>query len=160
MIELILKYLSVAGLASLKMVPAVALAGSENLSAAETFFSLVAGGITGVSVFTYFGKKIRDAIQNFRNKRTKKKVLTKNKIRRMRLIIKIWRRFGILGVAFLTPPFFSPPIGPAIAIAFGERPKRIIIFLSISVILWSFGFAILEETLLNLFHDPAPDTGN
>lgn len=140
------------GLSAVKVVPGAILAGTYEMTALEAFISISVGGIIGVAVFTYFGKQIRDLIQRSRSKGKERKHPDKKKIKRLRKLVTIWRKYGIIGVAFLTPPFLSPPGGTAIAIAFGEKPYRIILYLGASVIAWALGFALLEEQILGLFH--------
>lgn len=144
----ILEFISVIALSAFKIVPGYALAkGGYDMSILETFLSVGLGGILGISIYTYFGARIRDYFQKRKKETTEKKKLDKKKIRRLRLVIKIWRRFGIWGIAFLTPPILSPPIGTAISLAFGEKPNRIMLYLGVSCILWAFAFAFFGDLI-------------
>ena len=90
------------------------------------------GGILGVVIFAYFGEKIRAW---FNKKRKKKQKQLKE------WHIKLWNKLGLIGTAFLTPPILSPPIGVAIALAFGTKPSKIVLYNTLSMIFWSFFFA-------------------
>ena len=65
--------------------------------------------------------------------------------------MKVWKKYGIIGIAFLTPPLISPPFGAIIAVAFREPRPRIIAFLATGVVLWSALFALLGDQVLALF---------
>lgn len=102
------------------------------------------GGITGVVVFTYFGKSISGWVSR-RFKRSKPL-----SFKRRRMIVSNWQRYGILGVAILTP-FISPPIAVAIALAFDTHHVRhIIAYFSSSIAIWSLLFAVFQETFSKL----------
>jgi membrane protein DedA with SNARE-associated domain len=141
----ILEFLSVAGLSALKVIPGAALAVVYELSPIEIFLTLFIGGMAGIFAFSYFGTRIRD----WRKRRRMQKGIQKPyKIRRIRRIMRIWRKFGLAGVALLTPPMISPPFGAIIAVAFGERLERILIFMAVSMAIWAGLFALLGNQIL------------
>lgn len=141
----ILEWLSVSGLAALKVLPAGALAIAYKMTAIEIFLSLFIGGMGGITFFAFAGTWLRK-----RRKSRKKSVHDRKKIRRARKYLRFWKKYGIYGVALLTPPMLSPPIGTAIAVAFGEKRKRLLIFMAISMALWAGLIAILGEELTDL----------
>ena len=63
-----------------------------------------------------------------------KKIFTKFN----RRVIRIKHRFGLTGIAILTPIFLSIPIGAFLAERFYKDKKKVIIYLSISAISWCF----------------------
>ncbi|WP_375562890.1 hypothetical protein ACE193_10315 [Bernardetia sp. OM2101] len=97
----------------------------------ETVLITVLGMMTSVVIFTFFGIAIRNWF--FIAFKRKRKVFSK----RSRRIVKIWRKYGIIGVAFLTPVLFSPIVGTLISISFGERKERIFFHMLWSAILWA-----------------------
>lgn len=97
----------------------------------ETVLITVLGMMASVIIFTFFGISIRNWY--FRNFRKKRKIFSK----RSRNIVRIWRKYGIIGVAFLTPVLFSPIVGTLIAVSFGEDKKRIFFHMLWSAILWA-----------------------
>ena len=101
----------------------------------ETVLITVLGMMTSVIIFTYFGLAIRNWF--FIAFKRKRKVFTK----RNRRLVKIWRKYGIIGVAFMTPLFFSPVGGTLIAVSFGEKKERIFFHMLWSAILWAGVFA-------------------
>ncbi len=54
-----------------------------------------------------------------------------------RNIVRVWNKRGLIGVAFLTPVLFSPIGGALIAISFGERKKKIILYMFLSACFWA-----------------------
>ncbi len=103
------------------------------------------GGITGNIIFTNLSAAILKWIEKYREKRNiRKKVFTKT----TRRMIRIKQRFGLAGIAAITP-LISQPIGAFFAEKFFKDKKKIILYLSISVIIW----AIALYFILYLFHD-------
>ncbi len=109
----------------------------RNFSYLETLIITVLGMMTSVVIFTFFGLAIRNWFyRTFPKKRNKFS-------KRNRRIVKIWRKYGIIGVAFLTPLLFSPIGGTLIAVSFGERKQRIFFHMLWSAILWAAFFAFI-----------------
>jgi len=142
----------------------------------ETVIYSVIGGMLGVVVFTYFSppifrfwhwlvhlftprKKI-DAI--FGNPTVdvdqpvkirysymdlaarKKKIFTS----RNRKIVAIWKKYGLFGLALITPVVLSIPIGTVIANSYVRNRKKIFLFMFVSLVFWS----VLMTSLFELYH--------
>ena len=73
-----------------------------------------------------------------------RKVFTK----RNRKMVQFWRKFGLIGLAALTPVLFSIPLGTFFMTRLAKDKKRIIFYMFISVSFWS----LLITTLFELFH--------
>ncbi|NJL14022.1 MAG: hypothetical protein HC913_14110, partial [Microscillaceae bacterium] len=56
---------------------------------------------------------------------------------RNRRAVLIWRKYGLWGIALLTPIFFSPIIGTLIAVSFERQSSRIVLFMFLSALFWS-----------------------
>lgn len=149
MFEVFLQYLSVAALSSLKVLPGLALAMVYKFNGLEIFVTVGTGGIAGTTVFTFLGERIRKWLKKRRKARSKGKKRSFN-IRKARRILRIWHKFGLLGIAVLTPPIFSPALGSIIAVAFRESRKRILLFMYISVLSWAALFALVGDKILDL----------
>ncbi len=54
-----------------------------------------------------------------------------------RRMVKVWSKFGISGIAFLTPILFTPIGGSIVAISFGETPWKIIRYMAFSAAFWA-----------------------
>lgn len=104
-----------------------------------------AGGITGNVIFTNLSAAILRWMDNYRDKRNiHKKIFTKT----TRRMIRIKQRFGLAGIAAITP-LISQPIGAFFAEKFFKDKKKVILYLSVSVIIWAIGLYFV----LYIFHD-------
>jgi hypothetical protein len=145
----LLEWLSVVGVASLKVIPGLALAIAHQMSPLEIFLALTIGSSLGVLIFTLFGLRIR----RWRKERRKRKGIRKPlNFRKARKWKRLWSRYGLPGVALLTPPMLSPPIGTLIAVLFERRKGRILIFMGASILLWCTIFALLGKGALEAIH--------
>ena len=106
-----------------------------------------AGGISGIVLFTYMSDAILKAIHNFRAKRNlihRKRIFTRGN----RKIIRIKQKFGLGGLAFITP-IIGTPVGCFIAERFYRNKRKVIVYMSISIIFWS----LLLYFLVLFFYD-------
>jgi hypothetical protein len=106
-----------------------------------------AGGIAGIILFTYLSEAIIKAIHNYRARRNlihRKRIFTKFN----RRVIRVKQRFGLTGIAFITP-VIGTPVGAFIAERFYRNKRKVIIYLSLSVIFWS----LLLYFIILLFYD-------
>ncbi len=108
------------------------------------FFKVVTittlGGFTGVIFFVFLSDKLIASVKKIKDKNqikdlrlsTKKIFTKKNKI-----IIKVKHRFGLLGIAILTPFLISIPLGCYIAVRYFKNKQKILIYMFSSVLFWS-----------------------
>ena len=96
------------------------------------------GAVFGSVLFTYLFAGILKWWDKVKEKmfssKHPKKIFTKFN----RRVIRIKHRFGLKGIAILTPIFLSIPIGAFLAERFYKDKKKVIIYLSISAISWCF----------------------
>ncbi len=148
--EQLLKLLSLAFVSSLKFAASPFAALGYDLNYIQTFLTTTAGGIFGVLFFFYGSKYIVQWIAVYKNhlfflfgmnKKTledellpeRKRIFTwKNK-----MIVLTVRRFGLVGIALLTPTLLSIPVGTLIAARYFRSPRRVVGYLCASVVLWS-----------------------
>lgn len=116
---------------------------AAGLTLLTTILTTVAGMMTVVVVFAYFGTYIRQKIAS-RFLRNRKRFTPKN-----RRLVRIWQRFGIFGVAILTPVLFTPIVGAAIAVSFGVPRQTMILHMFISASAW----AVLISVIVYVFGD-------
>ncbi|MEX2233582.1 MAG: hypothetical protein WD824_15570 [Cyclobacteriaceae bacterium] len=95
-----------------------------------TILTTVAGMMTVVFMFTFFGDWIRTKV--FVRFRTKKTNLT-----RAAKLEKIWKRYGLVGVALLTPVILTPIGGTLLAVSSGSPKEKIIFYMFVSASFWS-----------------------
>jgi len=100
----------------------------------KVFVVTCSGGITSNIIFTYLSDFIIRKIHDYKvrkNKFHRKKVFKKS----TRRIIRVKQKFGLIGVALITP-LIGQPVGAFFAEKFYKDKKKIIIYLSVSVMLW------------------------
>ncbi len=98
------------------------------------------GAILGTVVFTYLSAGILKWWAKLKERWFPSKKPKKNFTKSNRRVINIKRRFGLLGIAIITPVILSIPIGAFLAERFFKDKKKIIIYLSISGVFWCFTF--------------------
>ena len=123
---MLIKYLSVVLSAALKFVAGPLTGLALGLTWYETTLCSAAGMMVSVLLFTYVGKGIQALIMRWR--KTPPKRFSKSS----RMAVRIWKRFGIIGIAILTPLLFTPIGGTIIAVAFRVPKREIFLWMSIS----------------------------
>jgi uncharacterized membrane protein len=112
----------------------------------ETVVVTSIGGFTGVLIFVGISnlivKKIKQRRHELKEKNggviaNQKKIFTKSN----RLIITVKQRFGLLGIAALTPLLFSIPIGCFLATRYFKDRQRIVVYMFASILFWSVSVA-------------------
>jgi membrane protein DedA with SNARE-associated domain len=113
------------------------------LNLLTTILATVAGMMTVVFAIAFFGNWLRNKIIHmFPNK-------AKKFSERNRRFVGIWKKYGIAGVAALTPLFLTPIGGTVLAISFGTPKDKLIIYMFISASVW----AVIFSTVIYLFGD-------
>jgi uncharacterized membrane protein YqaE (UPF0057 family) len=132
---MLIKYLSVFLMAMIKFAFAPPLAYSIKTGFLPAFLLTLSGFMTTIIIMTFFGEKIRiwyQKRQASKNQDKPKKIFSKQK----RLLVRVWKRTGIWGVAFLTPILLSPLGGSSIAVALGVKKEKTLFAMLISGIFW------------------------
>lgn len=147
--EEISKYLIVFFASMFKFFVGLALGTGFNLPSYLNAILAILGMMASVVLFTSFlGEAFHQWILKtfYKNQ----KLFTKGNRRK----VMIWKKFGLLGVALLTPVLFTPIGGAMIANGFGETKERIFLFMFISAVVWAFSSAYLFELVrfLPFFH--------
>jgi uncharacterized oligopeptide transporter (OPT) family protein len=87
-------------------------------------------------VFSYFtGNTVEKAKEILNCGEPKKK---KAFSRKSRTIVTIRKKYGFLGIIMLTPVLLSIPIGAFLAQKYYSKRSNVLVYLSLSIILWSF----------------------
>lgn len=98
------------------------------------------GAVLGTVAFTYLSAGILKWWDRMKEKwfpsKKPKKIFTKSN----RRIITIKHRFGLVGIAIITPVLLSIPIGAFLAERFYKDKKKVILYLSVSGVAWCFVF--------------------
>lgn len=134
------------------------------------------GGMLGVVVFMYFSDwlmMISQKIRTYFFRRRKRKELFSQPMvdiegdleihyeyvskleaprkifsKRTRRMVKLWRKYGLVGLATLTPVIFSIPIGTFFMSRMEKNKKKILVYMFVSISLWS----LLLTTVLYMSH--------
>lgn len=128
---LVLKYFSVYVLSGIKFIfgPALGIIAYD-LPLVAVIILTALGMMTTIYLFTFFGDRIHSFFNRFRKK---KRIFTK----RNRRFVKIWRKFGLKGVCFLTPLILTPPGGGLLVNILGTKKSQILKWMWISALFWS-----------------------
>ncbi|MEQ9404148.1 MAG: hypothetical protein RIM99_11205 [Cyclobacteriaceae bacterium] len=127
-----LKYFSVYFLSGLKFIFGPALGVfAYDLPILAVIILTACGMMTTIYLFTYFGDQIRAFLKRFRKK--DRPIFTK----KSRQFVKIWRRFGLKGVCFLTPLILTPPGGGLLINVLGSKKSEILKWMWVSALFWS-----------------------
>lgn len=148
--ETILKIISVYFSSMLKFILGPVGGYAAGLNLMTTILTTIAGMMTIVLLFTYFGKWLqKNIISRFVQKRNKFSVSNKK-------FVRIWKKYGLVGVAALTPVILTPIGGTILAVSSGSPREKIIFYMFISAAVWSmvlsstiyfFGKQVLPEIL-------------
>ncbi len=126
----LLKYLSVALGSALKFFGGPITGVILQLTWIETAICSVVGMMFTVILLTYVGKGFQAWLK--KRRKTSPKKFSKT----TRIAVNIWKKFGIVGIAFLTPPLFTPIFGPILAVAFKVPRASIFLWMFISASFW------------------------
>lgn len=111
-------------------IPAAAVA---ELTFMETFIAASVGGLLGITVFVFVIDALTALLQRMFPRKKKKKIFTKKN----RFIILGKQKFGLAGIAFLTPFIFSMPLGAFIALRFYSNKAKVLGYMYVAVLFWS-----------------------
>ncbi len=155
MMEGLLKIIFIILISSVKFVVAPPFAAfyntDINLTYLQAVAACIAGGMLGVYVFTNFSPivfsaihEVQVAVKNLIRKKkndgtfpeqpvTKRKVFTPHN----RRIVHVWKKYGLIGIAFLSPLIISIPIGAVIAAKLVHNKKKIFLYMFVAISFWS-----------------------
>lgn len=130
MAEEVLKALSVFLLSMLKFILGPMTGLALGLHVITSTLATIGGMMMSVVVFTYFGEWLRAAVLRkfFRNR----KKFTPRSRR-----IAAWRKYGLTGIALLTPLLLTPIGGTLLAVGATKSKGKILIAMLISATGWS-----------------------
>ena len=134
----IFQYFTVYILSTVKFIFGPALGVTYGLGIPETVFLNVLGMVTPAYLVQLFGDKIRIYYKKWFIKKDRK-IFTK----RNRTFVKVWKKYGLAGVAFLVPLILMPIPGAIIANTFSKNTWPYIKWL------WIFG--AIFSTFMSFF---------
>lgn len=135
------KFVSIVLLTMLKFIAGPTLGYASGFSLITTIIITVTGMMFSVILFTYLGKLLKKKLID-RIFVRKKKFTPRN-----RRFIKVWKKYGLNGVAFLTPIIFTPIGGTLLLTSFGSPRSKILLSMFLSAVFW----AVIFSTAIHLF---------
>lgn len=124
---------------------------------AQSFLYTTSGGAIGILAFTFVGdwltagwRKLISWIKALvlrRDPDVLMRINPKRFTRTTRFVVRIRRKFGLIGLAIITPCIISIPIGTFIINRFYSKKWKILLALFTSLILWSLILNYLAQTL-------------
>ena len=100
----------------------------------QTIILSISGGVFGILFFSIFSKPLKKIFPVIKKK---KKGMTDV------LVIKIIRKYGLIGLTIISPVLLSIPVGTLLALHLFPNKKKTIFYLIISVVMWSLILSFL-----------------
>ena len=135
---MIAKYISVILASTIKFIGGPLAGLALQLSWYETASCTIIGMMLSVMTITFAGKGVQKLTQRLRKQKPKRFSP------RTRLAVRVWKRFGIFGIAALTPLVLTPIGGTVLAIAFRVPLRLILLYMALSAGFW----AIIQSLLI------------
>lgn len=137
------KLISIVLLTMLKFIAGPTLGYAGGFSLVMTILITTTGMMLSVVLFTFLGRILKEKVLD-RIFIKKKKFTPRN-----RRFIKIWRKYGLNGVAFLTPLIFTPIGGTLLLTSLGSPKQKILISMFVSAVFWAVFFSVVIYTFGN-----------
>lgn len=143
-----LKIISTIGISSVKHMLGGVTAAGFGYSYMEAFLYTAVGGIIGVAFFIFLSQSAQKVYASIFPKKKKRRKFT----RMSRFIVRIKLRFGLAGIAFITPWLLTIPVGTMIACGLYRDKRRVFLFQSVSIVIWSLIGGGLAQPIAALLH--------
>ena len=131
--EELIKYLTVYSSSGIKFIFGPTFGAAFGYSVFLTGTLTLLGTMTSVYIVTFFGEDIK-RLKDRLFKPKEQKTFTKRK----RQFVRIWKKYGIIGIAFLTPILLTPIGGAILANALGSKKSDIFKYMWLSCFFWSY----------------------
>ncbi len=131
-----LKILTVAGLATFEIYAAIPAGFAFGLSPWVIFFASLTGGIAGVFVAAFLGDKIRAIFH-------KKKPTKTDAQQKHPMVLRLWNKYGIIGLGFLGTVSVGAPISIAVGVGLNADIKKLVTWCCIGVITRCIVFTLI-----------------
>lgn len=134
-------YFAVMAASSIKFVAGPITGFGIGLSMLETILCTWVGMMTTVTIMLTIGRFL---VQQISRLRVQKPKLFSG---RARYAVRVWQRFGIIGIAMMTPLLFTPIGGSLLALSFKVPTLRVLFFMALSGIFWAIVFTAMMYQL-------------
>ena len=139
---MVLKILTVAGLATFEVYAAIPAGFALELSPLIIFLASTIGGLTGVYVAAFLGDKIRAFFHKQKKVKPEKP--------KTGLIYRIWKKYGIIGLGLLGTITVGAPLSIAVGVGLKAPLKILITWCCIGVIARCATFTVIGHYGLKL----------
>lgn len=144
MITYIIKFVTIYFACLFKFIAGPVLGAAAGYNLMEIVLVTVGGMMTSVVTMTYLGDWFKSH-WNLRLTKNRKKFTS-----RTRRIVKVWKKFGPIGIAVLTPIILTPIGGTIVLNAFNVNKKKIFLYMLASALFWALIFGFSIHWLLNI----------
>jgi hypothetical protein len=111
---------------------------AHQLTVLETAVFTILGMMTTVLIILLIGGKTREW---FLQKTGLDKKISRGNVR----FRHIWERYGVPGIAFITPLILTPIGGAVLAVMMGGSRKKIVKYMFVSAIFWGFAISFIFD---------------
>ena len=129
--EELIKFFSIFLLTMLKFIAGPVGGYAAGFSLLTTIVVTILGMMSSVTLFTYLGTFLRERILDKLFKKRNKFTI------RNRKFVTIWRKYGVIGVAALSPVILTPIGGTLLLTSFRTPKSLIMMYMSISAVIWA-----------------------
>lgn len=138
----ILKFFSVYLLSMTKFMAGPSIGVAVGMPVVWTIVISVMGMMTSVLIFTLIGERkgYPRIIRLIEFIKSRKGINQR--------FMYLWKRFGVIGVSFLTPVFFTPIIGTILVTAMGSPKTKVLIYMFFSAIFWSIALSNIARVVV------------
>lgn len=109
----------------------------------QSIFLSCFGGISSFLIFYKFGRYISGFLNQILRRKGDFKIT-----KRSRRVVKIKNKYGLYGVAILTPCIISIPLGAFLASTYFSNQKRTIPIFILAIVAWSFILTSISKFLI------------
>ena len=138
------RYVSVILASAVKFVGGPLSGLAVGLTWPEAVICTTLGMMLSVVVVTYAGAALQALLTRYRSQ--KPRLFTS----RTRLAVRIWKRSGMAGIAFLTPLLLTPIGGTALAVSFRVNRGQLFFHMLVSAVGWAIVQTLLVYQLPKL----------
>jgi membrane protein YqaA with SNARE-associated domain len=143
--SIILKILTVAGLATFEIYAAIPAGFAFKLSPWVIFLASLTGGISGVFIAAFLGDKIKTFIAKF------KKPAAPKPVKKDSFILKIWNKYGTIGLGAIGTFFVGAPVCIALGVGLNANLSKLIFWCCIGVAVRCVVFTLAGHYGMKLF---------
>jgi membrane protein YqaA with SNARE-associated domain len=137
------KILTVAGLATFEIYAAIPAGFAFKLSPLVIFLASAIGGLVGVFVAAYLGDIIKNWLSKFRKPKPAKS--------EPGFVLKIWEKYGVIGLGLLGTMTVGAPISIGVGVGFNVPTNKMVFWCCLGVLIRCALFTAIGHFSLKLF---------